>query len=172
MWGINFAFLFNPFKILNYEGRRYFIKLFAQVVVSIFRPMDMNIFFLAIIIGSMVQPFSDTSYTICSVIYGLQSNCADQATYATFGFIITYLIYRFIQSIRSHIQFGTKFFSKPILGLIAIIFSMNTAISAFCYSTFLTNQLWVYWAISASLSTCTGCNADFRADWGLISFDS
>jgi len=69
MWIINIVFLLNPFKIMNYEGRRYFLKLFVKTILTLFRPMNMNIFFLAIIIGSFVQPFSDFAFTICQVAY-------------------------------------------------------------------------------------------------------
>jgi hypothetical protein len=69
MWIINIAFLFNPFRVLNYEGRRYFLILFGKVLLSLFRPMNMNIFFLAIIVGSFVQPFSDFAFTACQAVY-------------------------------------------------------------------------------------------------------
>jgi len=36
-WILNIIFLFNPFKILNYEGRKFFICLFAKILVSPFR---------------------------------------------------------------------------------------------------------------------------------------
>jgi hypothetical protein len=69
MWGVNLVYLLNPFKVLNYEGRRYFLTLLWKFMMSLFRPMNMNIFFVAIIIGSFVQPFSDFAFTFCQAVY-------------------------------------------------------------------------------------------------------
>jgi ABC-type long-subunit fatty acid transport system fused permease/ATPase subunit len=62
---INIVFLLNPFKILNYEGRRYYLTMLGKFMISFFRPMNMNIYAFATTIGSFVQPFSDFSYTVC-----------------------------------------------------------------------------------------------------------
>lgn len=74
MWIINIVFLLNPFKVLNYEGRRYFLKLIYKFIMTLFIPMNMNIFFVAIIIGSFVQPFSDFAFTVCKAAYSWESN--------------------------------------------------------------------------------------------------
>jgi len=52
---------------------------------------------------------------------------------------MVFLVYRFVQSIRSHRQFGAgKTFSRPILGIIAVSFSMNTVISSLFYNLYKT----------------------------------
>lgn len=60
---------------MNYEGRRYFIELFAKVLVSIFRRMNLNIFLVAMIMGSFVQPFTDLAFTACSLVYDQRRDC-------------------------------------------------------------------------------------------------
>jgi hypothetical protein len=170
-WAINLAFLLCPLRILNFKGRRYFLTLFAKFLVSLFRPMNMNIFFVAIVVGSFVQPFADFAFTLCQAVYAEQRDCADETRVATFGFTMAFLCYRFVQSIRSHIQFGDRCYSRPLIGITAVLFSMNTVVSAFIYGIYLRDGLLVYWLISAALSTLAGIQADLRADWGFISFD-
>jgi hypothetical protein len=172
MWVINLVFLLNPLKVLNYEGRRYFLVLFAKFLASLFRPMNMNIFFVAIIVGSFVQPFADFAFTVCQAAYREQRDCAEETRTATFGFTMAFLFYRFVQSIRSHIQFGDRCYSRPLIGITAVLFSMNTVVSAFLYSASLSDGLFRYWVVSAVLSTLAGIQADLRADWGLLSFDA
>jgi hypothetical protein len=70
VWLINILFLLNPFKILNYDGRVYFLKLFGKVLISLFRPMNLNILLVALMMGSFVQPFSDFAFTVCQLCYG------------------------------------------------------------------------------------------------------
>jgi len=69
MWIINIVFLFNPIKIFNYQGRRYFVKMFIKILLSPFRPMNLNILCSAMIIGSFIQPFSDFAFTVCQAVY-------------------------------------------------------------------------------------------------------
>ena len=69
MWIINVVFMLNPLKILNWQSRRYFIYMFAKNLICPLRPMNMNIFFLGLIIGSFAQPMNDLAYTLCSLKY-------------------------------------------------------------------------------------------------------
>lgn len=62
-------------------------------------------------------------------------------------------------------------FTKPIIGLIAVVCSFNNVLSSFLYNIYLSTGLLVYWIISAIIATFAGLNADIRADFGLISFD-
>jgi hypothetical protein len=171
MWIINVTYLLNPFPFLNYEGRRYFLRLLGKFMLSLFRPMNMNIFFVAIIVGSFVQPFSDFSFTVCEAIYAERMDCVDAARIATFVFTMTFLFYRCVQSIRSHRQFGDRCYSRPLIGITAVLFSANTVLSSYLYNIYLTEGLQNYWLVSVALSTLAGIQADFRADWGIISFD-
>jgi hypothetical protein len=171
MWAINMSFLLNPFKVLNYEGRRYFLKLFYKCVISICKPMNDNIFFLSIIIGSFVQPFSDFAFFVCQIASFEKKDCRNEAKITTFIFTMTYLFYRFVQSIRSHQQFGDRCYSRPLISLTAAIFLMNTVISSYLYNIYLTDKFLTYWIVSAGLSTIASIHADLRADWGLISCD-
>lgn len=170
-WVINIIFLLCPLRILNYEGRRYFLILFGKFLASLIRPMNMNIFFVAIVVGSFVQPFSDFAFTLCQVVYREERECIKETGDATLGFTVGFLFYRCVQSIRSHIQFGDRCYSRPLIGITAVLFSLNTVISAFLYGLYLTDGLLTYWLVSAALSTLAGIQADLRADWGLISFD-
>lgn len=48
---------------------------------------------------------------------------------------------------------------------------MNTVISSYFYNLYPTEDLRVYWLISAALSTIFGIQADLRADWGFFWID-
>lgn len=91
---------------------------------------------------------------------------------ATFVYTLVFITIRFGHSIVSHRQLNTsKTFTKPILGLIAVVCSFNNVLSSYLYNTYLSTGLLVYWIISAIIATFAGLNADIRADFGLISFD-
>lgn len=90
---------------------------------------------------------------------------------ATFVFTLVFLTIRFGHSIRSHIQLNSNKLTKPLIGLIAVVFSFNNVLSSFLYNIYLTDGLFAYWIVSAILATFAGLNADIRADFGLVSFD-
>lgn len=48
---------------------------------------------------------------------------------------------------------------------------MNTVISSYFYGHYLTEELRIYWIISAVMSTIAGIQADLRADWGFFWID-
>lgn len=170
MWIINIVFLLNPFRILNYEGRRYFIRLFIRVLLTFFFPMNANLFFMGIIIGSFVQPFSDLAFTACKAT-DPSSSCLFETKLATYIFTMTYLILRFAQSVISHRQFGEgRFCSRPNIGLMAVLLAMNTVTSSFVYGFLLDKGLEIYWICAATIGSLFGIYVDMRADWGLISF--
>jgi hypothetical protein len=140
-------------------------------MLSLFTPMDKNIFFIAIIIASFVQPFSDFSYTICKIASLEKKDCLDESKIATFVFTLTYFFYRCVQGVRSHMQTGDRCYSRPLIGLTSALFNINTVISSYLYTIYLTNDLLIYWIVSTALSTLAGIQADFRADWGLFGID-
>ena len=124
------------------------------------------------IMGSFVQPFTDLAFTACSLVYHQQRDCLPETRVTTFVFTLVFLTIRFGHSIRSHIQLNTsQKLTRPIIGLIAVIFSFNNVLSSFLYNTYYTDGLQAYWIISAICATFAGLNADIRADFGLISFD-
>ena len=134
--------------------------------------MNLNIFLVAMIMGSFVQPFTDLAFTACNLVYSEQRDCLYETRVATFIYTLTFITIRFGHSIRSHIQLNTsKIFTRPILGLIAVICSFNNVLSSYLYNTYLSTGLLIYWIISAIIATFAGLNADVRADFGLISFD-
>lgn len=47
-----------------------------KVIMTLIRPMNMNIFFLAIMIGSFVQPFGDLAFTACQAVYLYGRDCS------------------------------------------------------------------------------------------------
>jgi hypothetical protein len=134
--------------------------------------MNLNIFLVAMIMGSFVQPFTDLAFTACSLAYNQTHDCLENTRIATFVFTLVFIAIRFGHSIVSHRQLKTsKVFTRPILGLIAVVCSFNNVLSSFLYNSYLSTGLLVYWIISAIIATFAGLNADVRADFGLISFD-
>lgn len=75
MWLINFAYLLNPFKILNHHSRFFFLTLFKKFVLSPFNPMTPSIVFFTIMIGSFAQPFNDFIFTVSSIFNSEKSTC-------------------------------------------------------------------------------------------------
>jgi hypothetical protein len=75
MWGINICFMLNPFKVLNYNSRWYFINLLKKFLMCLFIPMNFNIFFIGMVLGSCAQPMNDLAFTACMVVRGNQQTC-------------------------------------------------------------------------------------------------
>ena len=172
MWGINIAFMLNPFKILNYHTRIYFMDVLLKNLQLLWRPMNLNLFLVGMIMGSCAQPLNDFTFTSCQLIYNHKKTCTEQGRFATFIYLLISIFYRIIQSFRLHYQYSPDVcISRARQGLTACIFSLNTVVSSYLYGTYKTTDLMKYWIISASISTLTTTNSDLRADWGVISLD-
>lgn len=115
---------------------------------------------------------SDLGFTMCKIC-NITTECVSVARQTSFIFMLIFFSYRFIQSIRAHLQFSPGIsFSRPKFAAINAICNMNTMISSYLYNAYSTTQgFLVYWILSAIASTLTGLNTDYRTDWGLISFD-
>ena len=106
MWIINIVYILNPFKILNYHSRIYFLYLLCKNLICPFKPINMNIFFLGIIIGSFAQPMNDLVFTICSLRYSDELICEEQGRVGTFIFMLIFSAYRLAQTYRLHTELG------------------------------------------------------------------
>jgi hypothetical protein len=102
MWIINIAYILNPFQILNYHSRKYFVYMLWKNLICPFRPMNLNIFFLGLIIGSFAQPMNDLIFTICSLRYSDELVCEEQGRVGTFIFMLIFFSYRLAQTYRLH----------------------------------------------------------------------
>lgn len=101
-WIFNIVFLLNPFKIINYEGRRYYVTVFLKLMIAPFRSFNFRIYLLSLLFSSWTQPFSDFSYTICKAIYASESTCNSEARLATYIFTLAFPILRIILALKSH----------------------------------------------------------------------
>ena len=77
MWGINIAFMLNPFKILNYHTRIYFMDVLLKNLQLLWRPMNLNLFLVGMIMGSCAQPLNDFAFTSCQLIYNHKETCIE-----------------------------------------------------------------------------------------------
>lgn len=139
MWIINCCFIFNPFKILNYNSRFYFLYLLKKIALSPFYPMNFRIFFMTMIIGSFAQPINDLTFTISSFVNSEKAVCQWHARLFTFVILMILFIVRIVQGCRLHYQFGKgKCFSKSRIRLIAVLCSIITITASFCYALYST----------------------------------
>jgi len=172
MWIINICYILNPFKILNYHSRKYFVYMLWKNLICPFRPMNLNIFFLGLIIGSMAQPMNDLIFTLCSLKYQSEIICEEQGRVGTFIFMLIFFSYRLAQTYRLHTEYEAgKICSRANNGGLAVCLGINTVIASYIYGTYDTQQLMIYWIFSATIGTLANINADFRADWGILTFD-
>lgn len=139
MWIIDIVYVINPFKVLNYHSRFYFLSLIKKVGISPFNPMNMRILFVTFIIGSFAQPLNDLAFTISSLKVEKLSSCQWIAKVITFVVLLVFFSIRIVQSFRLHHQYGQgKCLSKARIRLIAVIFSIATIIASFLYAMYLT----------------------------------
>ena len=172
MWGINIVFMLNPIKILNYHTRIYFMDILLKNLQLMWRPINFNLYFLGLVMGSFAQPINDFSFTACQLIHNDKKTCAGLGRNATFIYLLIFVYFRIIQSFRIHAQYSPNIvISRGRQGLLACIFLLNTVISSYLYGTYKSSQMLTYWIVSASISTITATNADLRVNWELITFD-
>lgn len=171
MWLINIAFVLNPFRILNYEGRRYFLKTFLKVLTSFISQIGLNTNFFVLIMISYTQPFSDFIFTILSLVYTSGSVIAPKARLGTFVFTQYMLVMLGFHGIRLHLRLNTSnLFSRPLLTVYSVIATINSVISSYVYNTLLYDGLFIYWIISSVVATLVGLNTEYKGNWGLLSF--
>lgn len=51
-WIFNIVFILNPIKIINYEGRRYYVTLFIKLILSPFRDYSFRVHLLSLYFSS------------------------------------------------------------------------------------------------------------------------
>ena len=134
--------------------------------------MNPNIYFVAIIMGSFIQPFSDMTFTVCTLAYQQQRDCLYETRVSTFVFTMIFFSTRFAHNTRNHIQKNSPtLFTKPFWGLVGIVSNINNSISSYLYNTYFTTGLQVYWIISTIIATFTVLYSDVNGDFGLLSMD-
>lgn len=173
MWLINIAFLLNPFKMLNYQSRIYFIYMFKKVLISPFRPMDLRILFLTTIISSFAQPINDFAFTISTLVNNNdKSSSVWNARVITFVVMLCFFTLRIIQGCRMHQQFGQgKCFSKARMRILAIVISILTVIASFLYALRSTQEMLIFWIVTGIMATVARSHSEVRADWNLLNFE-
>ena len=72
---INLCFLLNPTKTLNYHSRKWFLSLLAKFAITLFIPMNFNIFLVSLRLASMPQPLNDLVFTVCSLADNPRDTC-------------------------------------------------------------------------------------------------
>ena len=68
-WLILLGYFFCPFKIFNYSGRVYTMKLFMESVASIFVPTEFRHIWFMDQLTSLIGPMRDIEYTMCYYSY-------------------------------------------------------------------------------------------------------
>jgi hypothetical protein len=150
----------------------YFLMLLGKNLICLFKPMNLNIFLMAIILSSWAQPLNDISFTICTLHTYDQTICQEQGRTATFIYMLVYAFFRIGQNIRFQTQDGTgRIYSRPNAGSCAVVMGTHTVIVSYIFGNNDTHELLVYWIIAAAISTIVGIHADFKADWGFINCD-
>lgn len=154
MWIINTAFFLNPFKVLNYNSRFYFLYLIKKVIVSPFNLMNMRIFFITMILGSFAQPLNDFIFTISSLAYHEKAVSQWHARLGTFIVLMVFFTVRVVQGCRLHVQYGMgQCFSKSRMRLLAVSCSILTIIPAFLYGLYKTPQMLQFWIVTGVMAT-------------------
>jgi hypothetical protein len=172
MWLLNVIFILNPFRILNYQSRLYFLYMLKKVAISPFRPMNLKIFFTTTIISSFAQPLNDFSFTIFSLINNDKATCTWYARVTTFAVLLLFFSIRIAQGFRMHIQFGQgKCFSRARMRILAVACSIITIIASFLYALRNSQEMLVFWIVTGSIATIARSHSEIRADWGLFNFD-
>ncbi|KAG2377829.1 hypothetical protein C9374_008914 [Naegleria lovaniensis] len=179
LWILLLLYLFNPFKILNFEFRYWFLKCVLRMLASPFTAVRFSDFFIADQLTSLGDVLFELQFIACIYPATSQSNVMKLFCDSTKSIgipILNYIPYhcRFMQCLRKyydtrqkmHLLNALKYASSCIVVIVAFIdkLMMMTRGTHDSYWTFLR----IVWLIGNMCSTCLKLYWDLKIDMGLF----
>ena len=168
-WFVLLCYFFCPFKIFNYNGRIYTMKLFVESVASIFVATDFRHIWFMDQLTSLIGPMRDIEYTFCYYSYYVDSlRVREMVCNNTRGIYLIVGIFpnfcRVLQCIRvikDKQQLCPQIFNigKYTFNIVVCTFSFLTNIYPNCF---------VLWMITAFISGCYSSFWDIKMDFGFL----
>lgn len=168
-WSTLLLYFFCPFKIFNYQGRFYTMKLFLESVASIFVPTSFRHVWFMDQLTSLIGPMRDMEYTLCYYSYYVdplqvrQIFCGNTRGIYLFIAIFPNFI-RILQCIR--IIIDSKMISPQIFNIGKYLF--NIIVATFSFLSFFNPSLFYAWLVSAFISGCYSSFWDIKFDFGFF----
>ncbi|MCQ2817789.1 MAG: hypothetical protein MJ252_11040, partial [archaeon] len=168
-WCSILIYFFMPFKIFNYEGRIYTMKLFLESVASIFIHIEFRHIWFMDQLTSLIGPMRDFEYFFCYYSYFTetidlrQKYCANnRGIYLAIGIFPNFI--RILQCARV-IKDSQKVFPQIFnIGK----YSFNIIVCTFSFLTTLNNDFFFCWIGAAFISGCYSSFWDIVMDFGFF----
>lgn len=132
MWLFLIIYLFIPLPWGYNQGKKYFLKLLGNVVLSVFPFIRSNVLVIWITeqFVSFTQPMSDFAYSICK-LDNINAKC-DNIPNINLVILIVIFTYRMNQNLKV-IHYGGWRLIPPFYGVFRAFSSMITAIVGYIY---------------------------------------
>ena len=172
-WSSMLIYFFCPFKIFNYQGRVYTMKLFMECIASIFIPIEFRHIWFMDQLTSLIGPMRDMEYTLCyysyynSPISVRESFCNNTRT--------IYLIIGIFPNLIRCLQVGRQIIdNNKVYPYIFNIgkYTFNIIVATFSFLTNFSSIWFIPWCISAFISGCYSSFWDIVMDWGFYHCDN
>ena len=172
-WSTMLVYFFCPFKIFNYQGRIYTMKLFVECIASIFIPIEFRHIWFMDQLTSLIGPMRDMEYTLCYYSYYnsptpiRESFCNNTRTiYLIIGIFPNFI--RCLQVGRQIIDNGKV---SPYIYNIGK-YTFNIIVATFSFLTNFSQNWFIPWCISAFISGCYSSFWDIVMDWGFYHWNN
>ena len=172
-WSSMLIYFFCPFKIFNYQGRVYTMKLFIECIASIFIPIEFRHIWFMDQLTSLIGPMRDMEYTLCYYSYYnsptsvRESFCNNTRT--------IYLIIGIFPNLIRCLQVGRQIIDNnktfPYIFNIGK-YTFNIIVATFSFLTNFSSKWFIPWCISAFISGCYSSFWDIVMDWGFYHCDN
>ena len=167
MWLIMILYFFWPFKIFNYYGRIYTMRLFGECIASILIPIEFKHIWFMDQLTSLIGPMRDLEYTLCYYSYYVnpfqtrELFCSNART--------IYLIIAIFPNLFRCLQVGRQIIDNgkvcPYIFNIGK-YTFNIIVATFSFLSNSHPKYFIFWIITAFISGCYSSYWDIKMDFG------
>ena len=168
-WICFFIYMFCPFKIFNYQGRKFLFDLTGESIASFLMKTDFRHVWFIDQLTTFIAPIRDMEYTLCYYAYydaplwaKIEYCRKTRGVYFFIAFIPNFL--RILQNIKE-IHDTKKLFPK-FFSIINYTLSISVALLSFLWPQY--PSLHIFWLIFTFISSCGSFAWDIVIDFGFL----
>jgi len=168
-WICFFIYMFCPFKIFNYQGRKFLFDLTGESIASFLMKTDFRHVWFIDQLTTFIAPIRDMEYTLCYyAYYNAPQNIIDQYCNKTRGvyLFIAYFpnIIRILQCCKQIFDSGKSYPQNWNIGK----YTMNIIVASLSFFWPSYPSLHIVWLLATFISSCYSFYWDIKFDFGLL----